>query len=118
VHVLVVRGYPWLTRWLPALSSVEQAGLTLSYRSGGGVLSRVLKECTDMGFRVVQVSVERPARPARKKDAGEEGDELEAGARAVWLEVEGSGSVYALVASLSEFDGVLDVTSDRADAGE
>ncbi|MHC3426566.1 MgtC/SapB family protein [Streptomyces sp. DT18] len=118
VHFLVVWGYPWLTRWLPALSSVEQAGLTLSYRSGSGVLSRVLKECTDMGFRVVQVSVERPGRPSRKKEPLAEEEELETGARAVWLEVEGAGSVYALVASLSEFDGVLDVTSDRAEAAE
>ncbi|MEV0848068.1 MgtC/SapB family protein [Streptomyces sp. NPDC049954] len=116
VHFLVVRGYPWLTRWVPALSSVEQAGLSLTYRSGSGVLSLVLKECTDQGFRVSQVSVERPSTAARTTH--EPPPEGETSSRSVWLEVEGPGSVYALVASLSEFEGVLDVASDRTDSGE
>lgn len=118
VHFLVVRGYPWVTRRIPALSSVEQAALSLSYRSGSGVLSLVLKECTDKGFRVVQVSVERPSQTAAHRGKDTVAAVAEPGARSVWLEIEGPGSVYALVATLSEFDGVLDVASDLTDPGD
>ncbi|WP_329126536.1 MgtC/SapB family protein [Streptomyces sp. NBC_01465] len=102
VHFLVVRGYPWLTRRVPALTSAERSRLQLAYRIGSSVLTRVLEHCTSRGFHVVEVRADRT----------EWGSGAESrGTMAVQLEIEGTGSVHELVAALTEFDGVLDVAS-------
>ena len=101
-HFLVVRGYPWLTRRVPALATEQRSGLHLSYRVGSSVLTRILEECTSRGFRVVEVRTDRtdwdPASPRP-------------GALAVRMEIEGAGRVPELVGVLAELDGVLEVAS-------
>ncbi|MEV1024288.1 MgtC/SapB family protein [Streptomyces sp. NPDC050264] len=101
-HFLVVRGYPWLTRRVPALATERRSGLHLAYRVGSSVLTGVLEECTSRGFRVVELRTDRteweqgPDRP---------------GTMAVHMEIEGAADVPELVAVLAERDGVLDVAS-------
>ncbi|WP_428950279.1 MgtC/SapB family protein [Streptomyces sp. cg35] len=108
-HFLVVRGYPWLSRRVPALATERRSGLHLAHRVGSSVLTRVLEECTSRGFRVVELRTdrteweERPDRP---------------GTMAVRMEIEGAAGVPELVAVLAELDGVLDVASMESAADE
>ncbi len=108
-HFLVVRGYPLVTRRIPAVHTPEQGQLALLYRVGRGTLSRVLEHCTSDGFRVVDARVDR----APWKEAAEEAPR-EAGTAEVQLTIEGRGSLPELVARLSELDGVLSVWSPAA----
>ncbi|WP_425840522.1 MgtC/SapB family protein [Streptomyces fractus] len=101
-HFLVVRGYPWLTRRVPALASERRSGLHLAYRVGSSVLTRVLEECTSRGFRVVEL---------RNDSADWEPGRGRGGTMAVRMEIEGTSDVPELVAVLAELDGVLDVAS-------
>jgi putative Mg2+ transporter-C (MgtC) family protein len=101
-HFLVVRGYPYLTRRVPALATERRSGLHLAYRVGSSVLTRVLEECTSRGFRVVELHTDRTER-----DQGPD----RPGTMAVRMEIEGAAGVPELVAVLAELDGVLDVTS-------
>jgi putative Mg2+ transporter-C (MgtC) family protein len=103
-HFLIIRGYPVLTRHLPALATPEQADLQVSYLAGRGVLSRVLEHCTAAGFRVVNLRVEH----APWKEAPEEARRA-TGAADVHLSVEGTGDIHHLCTELAELDGVLTI---------
>ncbi|GAA2296209.1 MgtC/SapB family protein [Streptomyces kunmingensis] len=112
VHFLVVRGYPYLTRRVPALATERRSGLYLAYRVGSSVLTRVLEECTSRGFRVVELRTDRTDRTE-----WEEGPDRP-GTMAVRMEIEGAADVPALVAVLAELGGVLDVASMESAADE
>lgn len=107
-HFLVVRGYPLITRRFPAVSTPEHADLALSYRSGVGVLPRLLERCTAAGFRVVDVRVDRA--PWREGEDAE-GTDTSPGTTQVQLSIEGTGDIQNLVVELAEQDGVLSVSS-------
>jgi putative Mg2+ transporter-C (MgtC) family protein len=60
VHFLVTFGYPWLSRRIAPARANEvhrDISLRLAYRSGAGVLGRVLERCTESGFQVSEVQV-------------------------------------------------------------
>ncbi|OON78040.1 MgtC/SapB family protein [Streptomyces tsukubensis] len=120
VHFLVVRGYPWVTRRIPALASVGQADVRLTYRAGEGVLPRVLEHCTDKGFRVLQVHVDSRERVARSGWGAEGADDADVrdATRTVRLEIDGPGNANDLVGALAEFDGVLDVAAHATDSAD
>ncbi|MFJ8793766.1 MgtC/SapB family protein [Streptomyces sp. NPDC102462] len=103
-HFLIVRGYPVLTRRVPAVSTPEQTDLQLSYLPGRGVLARILERCTAEGFRVLNVRVDR----APWQEGADE-TRLGAGSTEVHLSIEGTGSVHRLLADLTELDGVLNL---------
>ncbi|WP_420037398.1 MgtC/SapB family protein [Streptomyces sp. cg28] len=109
-HFLVVRGYPWVSRRIPALATERRTGLHLAYEVGGSVLTRVLEECTGRGFRVLEVRTDRT-----DWDGGASGRR---GTIAVRMEIEGAAEVPGLVAVLAELDGVLDVASLETAADE
>ncbi|MCP9208129.1 MgtC/SapB family protein [Streptomyces sp. NEAU-Y11] len=118
VHFLVVRGYPMVTRHLPAVWAEEQVEVQLAYRIGGGLLPRVLELCTAAGFRVLRVRVDRAPwkgrdRPTRTVRAEEERRPDDRGIAEVLVALEGSGDVHRLVGEISELDGIL-----GADAGQ
>ncbi|MFI9392672.1 MgtC/SapB family protein [Streptomyces bauhiniae] len=100
-YLLIVRGYPVLTRRIPAISTVAETDLRLSYLPARGVLSRVLERCTAAGFLVVNVRIDR----TQRDDGGEAG--LATGNTQVDLSIEGTGDVYRLMAELAELDGVV-----------
>ncbi|MET7765505.1 MgtC/SapB family protein [Streptomyces sp. NPDC005336] len=117
VHFLVVRGYPLVTRRMPATWSAEEVEVQLSYRVGGGLLSHVLELCTSAGFKVLRVRVDRAPwkgrdRSTRVVRAEEEARPSDTGVAEVQLALEGTGDVLRLVGQISELDGVL-----GADAG-
>ncbi len=108
VHFLVVRGFPLVTRYVPAVATPEQTELQLSYLVGTGLLPRVLELCTAARFRVVDVRVDRAP---WKEDEDQERPPGTAGVR---LLIEGTAAVHPLVAGLSELEGVLSVWSPAA----
>jgi putative Mg2+ transporter-C (MgtC) family protein len=109
-HFAVVRGFPLITRRIPAISTSAQARLRLGYTIGSGVLPRVLELCTGSGFRVLDVRVER----APWLEAQEERPAVP-GASDVELTIQGTGDVHRLVAELAELDGVHSVVSPAVD---
>ncbi|MDI5961463.1 MgtC/SapB family protein [Streptomyces sp. SL13] len=110
-HFLVVRGYPLLTRLVPAISTAAQAQIQVAYDIGGGVLPRVLERCTRAGFRVLDVRVERA--PWLERD--EEPRPADPGTSDVELTIQGTGSVHQLVAELAELEGIRSVWSPAVD---
>ncbi|MGK5628267.1 MgtC/SapB family protein, partial [Streptomyces sp. URMC 123] len=59
VHFLIARGYPRFTRRFPRLGGGRHIRVHLSYRVGSGLLPRALELCTDAGFRLVDMRVDR-----------------------------------------------------------
>ncbi|MEV5989072.1 MgtC/SapB family protein [Streptomyces sp. NPDC052051] len=101
-HFLIVRGYPLITRRFPAISTPEQTDLQLSYLPGYGALPRILERCTAVGFRVLNVRIDRAPWQEGTEETG-----LGTGATEVHLFIEGTGNVHHLLAELAELDGVL-----------
>lgn len=100
VHYLVTRGYRPLARRLTRSSTVPR-DVTLSYADGRGVLRAVLSVCTERGFSVAGMHVDR-------EDATDavEGTQRVA---SVTLSLTGRGSLAPLSGELSELPGVLAV---------
>ncbi|KAB2341748.1 MgtC/SapB family protein [Actinomadura montaniterrae] len=130
-HFLVVYGLSSLTRRLPLdrFRPADQTRMRLIYRDGRGALRRVLVECTQRGFAVLEVNVEREYLPDdsdlgrdERRDRDRDRDENAQRRRGRWnavvtLVLEGPGSIPDLTAVLSELPDVVAVTtgSDRDD---
>jgi putative Mg2+ transporter-C (MgtC) family protein len=131
-HFLVVYGLSALSRRLPIERFRQPAGrarLRLVYRDGRGALRRVLVECTQRGFAVLEVNVEREYLPDdsdrdrgrdERRDRGEPSGRHGPWNAVVTLVLEGPGSIPDLTAILSELPDVAGVTvgSDRGDDNE
>jgi putative Mg2+ transporter-C (MgtC) family protein len=72
--------------------------LHLTYLDRQGILRRVIEYCTEHGFVIGRLSVDR--------------SDPESGTVSVTLAVQGGGSTSELTARLAELDGVLTVSSD------
>ncbi|MYR21038.1 MgtC/SapB family protein, partial [Streptomyces sp. SID6137] len=68
----------------------------LTYRTGTALLPRLMETCTRLGFRIVQVKLERL--PGRTDDAAR-----------VLLELEGTQDPARLTSELFQDEGVLDI---------
>lgn len=95
-HYLVTRGYRPLARALTRRSSAPRA-VHVSYAEGRGVLRTVLTRCTERGFAVAGMYVDR-----------EGGDD---GTASVTLTLSGRGAFPPLTGELSEVPGVLAVST-------
>jgi putative Mg2+ transporter-C (MgtC) family protein len=102
-HFLVVFALTPLAARLPR-SKYTQSRLRVTYLDGRGVLRRVLSTCTDKGFVISELTVDR----------GD--DRREPGTVAVWVLVQGAGPIGDLAATLADVDGVRTVASDDVDA--
>jgi len=113
-HLVVVFGFTAISRRIP-LSRHSPVELRLLYQDGTGALRRALVACTEAGFIVSEVAVDRPQtsdpgrddRHDRRRDDDTDGE----GEVAVRLGVRGSGSVTDLAARLSEVPGMRQVTA-------
>jgi putative Mg2+ transporter-C (MgtC) family protein len=104
-YFLVAYGYPAIARHLPR-SGEAQSALRLAYLDGRGVLRLALAECTQRGFAVADVAVQR---------AGGDGDAPgDPRTVVVRLEVLGAGAVAELAAGLDAIEGVVAVTAGDA----
>lgn len=126
-HLGVVFGFTAISRRMP-LSKHAPSELRLLYEDGTGALRRALVACTDAGFAVTEVHVERPPSSERGRDdrrARREDDTdaakvtpdesaapaAPAGLVAVRLQVRGTGSVTDLAARLSDLSGMVQVAA-------
>lgn len=113
------------SRWTPSV-------LEVSYWDGHGILREVLVICTQEGFAVSRVRVERTSSaPRDEMDVAETLDREGAGATlsgakmksdserivTVYLEVQGARSVARLGAELSNIKGVVSVRAGDVNAG-
>lgn len=99
-HYLVTRGYRPLARLLTRRSSAPHA-IHVTYLNGRGVLRIVLTRCTERGFSVAGMYVDR-----------EGGDGASA---SVTLMLSGRGALAPLTSELSEIAGVLSVSTAPED---
>ncbi|WP_051232077.1 MgtC/SapB family protein [Pseudonocardia asaccharolytica] len=106
VHFLVARGFPPLSRIIRRLRR-EPPTLYLSYVDGRGVLRTVLSVCTERGWSVQHVSVERAS-------VTDEGQRI----AAVTLLLEGRGEVSGLAGELAELPGVRSAAAGHEDPVE
>lgn len=109
-HYLVTRGYRPLARALHRRSGAARA-VAVTYADGRGILRAVLTTCTERGFAVAGMTVDR-------EDPGDGGERPRAAS--VTLTLTGRGPLHALTGELSEVPGVLAVTlpgdpEDQAD---
>lgn len=113
-HLAVVFGFTAISRRVP-LSRHSPSELRLLYEDGTGALRRALVVCTDAGFVVSEVAVDRApsADPGRDDRHGRGLDEDDGmpGAVTVRLGVRGRGSVTDLAARLGEVSGMRQVTA-------
>lgn len=98
-HFVVVFAFTPLVAKLPR-SKYAQTRLRLTYVDGRGVLRLALAECTGRDFTVGELSI----------------DHADGETVAVWLDLQGGGSINDLTAALSEIDGVHTVLSGEANS--
>ncbi|WP_433228146.1 MgtC/SapB family protein [Actinomadura formosensis] len=126
VHFFIVYGLSSLSHQLPLhrFGPPELARLRLVYRDGRGALRHVLMECTQRGFVILEVHVDRDYLPDdsdrgrdERRDRREPPERRRPGNAVVSLVLEGAGSVHDLTARLSELEDVVGVTvgSDLGD---
>ena len=122
VYFIVAFVYRDLTFRLPRSRSALSR-LRLTYVEGSGALRRALVVCTEHGFTVSGVHIERERRGTvstgaehdhRRGHAREEAEHPDALAVSVLLEVTGREHIAELAAALAELDGVLGVTGGDA----
>ncbi|MFF4192279.1 MgtC/SapB family protein [Nonomuraea sp. NPDC001831] len=97
-HFLVLFVLTPLSARLPR-SKYAQSRLHLTYLDRHGALRRVLALCSERGFVIAELSLERD-RPREDRES-----------ISIWLVVQGSGPVGVLITELLEIDGVLGVSS-------
>ena len=93
-HFIVVLGFPYIASRLPK-SKWTPSRLQVTYQDGREILRDVLVRCTQHGFTVSSLQVER----------------AEEGSVTVALEVQGIGSVSKLAAKLADIEGVFAVNA-------
>ncbi|MDY0809983.1 MgtC/SapB family protein [Kitasatospora purpeofusca] len=104
-YFLIIRGYPFLLRRLAPALAAGTVTVELTYRIGYALLPRVLEECAEAGFRILDTAIDRP-------HGAEDGTLTH-----VRLTLEGRGDAQALAARLAEFDGARAVSTGMSDSG-
>jgi putative Mg2+ transporter-C (MgtC) family protein len=116
VHFVIVFAFPHVVVRLPR-SRWSPSPLQLTYEDGKEVLREVLMLCTQEGFAVSRVKIERESSDPGLADAHADGrDDQAAPPRAVTviLAVQGVRSVSKLAAKLVNIDGVVAVEAGDA----
>ena len=107
MHFVVVFGYPRLAQALPR-SRYVGFGLRVVYEDGRGILRSVLKQCTDAGFSILEVSTHQLDHTVHDVPAV-----------AVDLELQGQPRVGPLAGALNDVAGVLEVAArDLSQTGD
>ena len=107
-HFLVVYGFTPLVPRLERLSSGQrQSVLRITYRDQPGILREVLSRCTQQGFAVNELTTEQVP-----------DHEQALGLVSVTMRVSGTDAAPALVAGLTEVEGVLGIRVQDPDESE
>lgn len=110
LHFVVIRGYPPLAARLSSGPPSAESTLRLRYRTGAALLPQLMETCTDRGFRILGVRVDRVPRHGEPEEPeGEAGDEAgdADGVARVLLRIEGTGDVRLLASEMFQTEGVL-----------
>jgi putative Mg2+ transporter-C (MgtC) family protein len=110
IYFLVALVFPLVTRKLPR-SATAVSALRVRYPDGRGRLRDVLRQATDLGFAIDDVSTE-PVGYQPSSRTGASGTPMVE----VTLHVHGRNSVTDLAASLSELDGVVAAAASDVNA--
>jgi putative Mg2+ transporter-C (MgtC) family protein len=111
IYFLVALVFPLATRRLPR-SATAISALRVRYPDGRGRLRDVLRQATDLGFAIDDVSTEAVGyRPSDRSGAAPTPSMVE-----VTLHVHGRNSVTDLAASLSELEGVVAAAASDVNA--
>jgi putative Mg2+ transporter-C (MgtC) family protein len=110
IYFVVALGFPVVTRRLP-VSATAISALRVRYPDGRGVLRDVLREATERGFAIDDVSAETIGRRQGGQEANGKPPRVE-----VTLHVHGKNSVSELAAALSDLDYVDAVLASDANA--
>lgn len=102
-YLLVSVGYPLLTTYIPGTAALISP-LLITYMDGGGVLRKLVAECSAHGFAISDLSVERESAH----------DEEEERTVTVKLALRGRGSIAHLTAELEGLAGVQSVRAGDA----
>ncbi|MEU1389746.1 MULTISPECIES: MgtC/SapB family protein [unclassified Nonomuraea] len=97
-HFLVLFAFTPLSARLPR-SKYAQSRLHLTYLDRHGALRRVLALCSERGFVIAELTLERD-HPGKDRES-----------ISIWLVVQGAGPVGELITELLDIDGVLGVSS-------
>jgi putative Mg2+ transporter-C (MgtC) family protein len=111
IYFLVALVFPLATRRLPR-SATAISALRVRYPDGHGRLRDVLKQATDLGFAIDDVSTE----PVGYRPSSTSGGAPKPSMVEVTLHVHGRNSVTDLAASLSELDGVVAAAASDVNA--
>jgi putative Mg2+ transporter-C (MgtC) family protein len=101
IYFVVALVFPLATRRLPS-SATAVSALRVHYPDGHGRLRDVLRQATDLGFAIDDVSTE----PVGYRSANGDGTRPTPSTVEITLRVHGRNSVTDLAASLSELEGV------------
>jgi putative Mg2+ transporter-C (MgtC) family protein len=110
LHFLVVRGYPLVASRLSA-KPPEQSVLRLRYRTGEALLPRLLEMCTERGFRILDVDVDKlPGGAVEAGRGGQPAPPPSHGETArVLLRLEGTADVRQMASDIFHTPGVLGI---------
>jgi putative Mg2+ transporter-C (MgtC) family protein len=111
IYFLVALVFPLATRRLPQ-SATAISALRVRYPDGRGRLRDVLRQATDLGFAIDDVSTEPVGYRSAARSGGAPGPPMVE----VTLHVHGRNSVTDLAASLSELDGVVAAAASDVNA--
>ena len=110
-HFIVVLGFPYIARRLPK-SKWTPSLLQVTYQDGREILRDVLVKCTQHGFSVSNLQVERMPSPPESRNAADSPPPPSGqGTVTVALEVQGTGSISKLAARLADIEGVVSVNA-------
>jgi putative Mg2+ transporter-C (MgtC) family protein len=110
IYFLVALVFPLATRRLPR-SATAISALRVRYPDGRGRLRDVLRQATDLGFAIDDVSTEPVGYGTSSRSGAARPSMVE-----VTLHVHGRNSVTDLAASLSELDGVVAAAASDVNA--
>jgi putative Mg2+ transporter-C (MgtC) family protein len=111
IYFLVALVFPVATRRLPR-SATAISAMRVRYPDGRGRLRDVLRQATDLGFAIDDVSTE----PVGYRSSSRSGEAPRRSMVEVTLHVHGRNSVTDLAASLSELEGVDAVLASDVNA--
>jgi putative Mg2+ transporter-C (MgtC) family protein len=122
MHVVIMFGFPKIIRLLPR-ERPTATRIMVAYADGRGILRTILTMCTQAGFSIDQVDVERDgfASAVPTLDAVADGGPPETRGHdrvVLGMRVKGKRPIADLLTTLSEIDGIARVSTSVDDALE
>ena len=124
-HFVIMLVFPKLVRRLPRPQRVATE-LRISYEDGRGLLRTILIACTELGFGINHVRIDRESRTTDSREDAQDLADLEGieperqggkGTVALCMQVKGKRPISHLIAALTDIKGVWEVGTTNEEAG-